>query len=174
MRLHFWTAAAGFAASALMINAYAENSTMELMDRLNAKEILGVSPLKGRSVGFPTVVRYTKKGDAAPGCVLIVGAGDQGVIDLVSPEPGTDLPACGSGLKAPIQFEQKGRYLLYEYSVEDPRKDFTPAFQLLSYRGSSYGICKNDRQITALAMRYRSNIGVKRAFVSAVKKVGCK
>lgn len=156
------------------ILAKAEDGVGEFFGQLNAKRILETVPAQCIADGqmTPIAVRYVRRGDGAPSCGLLLKSGEY--IDLVSPEGGGSLPACAAPLKAPVYFKLNDSYVVYEYSVEDPRAEFTKTYQLFRLAGDYVKSCKNDEQLTGFAVRNIKNVGVGEAFMRAVGRFGCK
>lgn len=153
--------------------ANAAESEVNVATKLNAQRIIEITPsiCVGDGLSTPVSVRYVKDGDAVPSCGLLLS--DGGYIDFVSPEPGQSLPACATPLKKPSYFKLKEPYLVYEYTVEDPRARFTRFFQLFRIGGDHVEACKNDGQITDLANRNIKQIGIIQAFKEALDRFGC-
>jgi hypothetical protein len=144
-----------------------------VLQKLNAKRILETTPAQsvGSHLLTPTAFRYVRNGDEAPSCGLLLNDGQY--IDLVSPEPGGRLPACAAPLNKPTYFNFKGAYIVYEYKVEDPKATVTKAFQLYRLTDSRVDVCRNDAQLTALALSGVKSKSVGASFKGAIVKLGC-
>lgn len=153
----------------------ATSASDALKEQIQASEIINVTPSEqiNATTKTPIAVRFIKIGDLTPTCGLVFGPSKSDIYELVSPAPGGDLPACGTPLKKPEYFEHSGPYLVYEYMMEDPHKQFTKMYQLIKVTPSGIQLCDNDDQLTDAAKK-KMKVGPKKAFELAMEKYGCK
>jgi len=148
-----------------------------LKSQLQADVIYNIIPSQviRNDVITPMGVRYVKKGDIATSCAIIINPAEKVVFELISPETGSDLPACGEAIRHPIVFEATDSiFAIFEYSVEDPRKEFTKTFQLFKLSPSGAIVCENNDKLDRFFQKSAKKIGIKQTFMSAIEKLGCK
>ena len=156
-------------AAASLANDVVFNELPDSVDVLEVTQSISVNGLI-----TPVAVRYVKTSDLAPSCAILVKGGNDKYVELVSPENGKNLPACGRPLIKPVAFSVKGAaYALYEYSIEDPVKYFTQSWQLIRLGENGGIICRNDEQLMSYAEKVKGRRPMYRAIESAIEKLGC-
>ena len=121
-----------------------------LAEKFKSDELFQViSPIKVSSdIYTPYFVRFVKKEDAAPTCVLIDTSAQNAPYELTAPFD-TYLGNCHLPPTKPTIIKYKGHHFgIYTYVVEDPSKDFNTLFQLVKLTSKGALGCKEDAKIT--------------------------
>lgn len=143
---------------------------------LQAESILEWQPstLSPDAVTLPTIVRYVRKGDLVPSCAVLRGLHRDEIVELISPEPGTGLPACAAPVRAPVVTKVKGNtYAMYTYRVEDPRKEFTEFSTIFKVTPAIAVMCANEAALVKAVKKVRAHMSVEQALATAVQSSGC-
>lgn len=126
-------------------------------------------------ISTPAAIRFIKKGDPTPTCLLINQENLENQLDLVSPDEHAAFPNCARKIQGPVIHHIGNKYFAaYGYSIEDPKNIISLAYQFINLEAGKFTVCNNDEQLDKFMQINIKKLGFEKAALSAIEKIGCK
>jgi len=118
----------------------------------------------------PNAYHFIKKDQSTPTCSLVDRKKPNNLLEIMSPEE-MEYPNCNKIWQPIIAKIGNDYFAAYRYDVEDPKKVFTPSYQLVKITSDGFYKCKQDDSISERLLQKKAKTAV--AVVEIVKKIGC-
>lgn len=135
----------------------------ELIHKIDSQKIT-------EEIYTPDAYHFMKKEQSTPTCSLIDKHNAKDVLEVMSPDEG-EYPNCNKIWKPVIAKIGSDYFATYRYDVEDPKKVFTPTFQLIKLTKDGFYKCKEDDSISDRLQKKK--IITEAVIKDVIKATGC-
>lgn len=134
-----------------------------------------IPPTKvSKNINTPYAVRLILNNRSTPTCGLLEKRTNKWY-EMIGPSEDSEFGNCHARLKKPMVVNAKnGYYAVYEYEVEDPKKEFNKAYQVVQLNEGGFVVCKEDGDLNhRIESSIERKVNIKAAAKYAIEKLGC-